>query len=310
MALKANRIFLFILKLTVSFALLYIVLSRTGTERILSILKGLNLLAFISAVFLYLFAQFISTIRWKLLLKGERVSIKRLFSLYMIGSFFNIFLPGIIGGDAVKGIYLYQATGKGGLTLASIFMDRYLGFVVLMVISIIAFPFGYKYLQGTDAVWLLPLVVVCFIGVSLLIFGLRLGRRIKILSDFYGYFHTYRNQKKILINTLALSVIVQVSGIAAVYILAIGIGQHIPLFTFMLFLPLIILFSTLPISVSGIGVREGAFIIFFGLVGVDPDVATAISLAWFISITAGSLWGLFEYIRYKKYQIVEDRLDT
>ncbi|MBI5187538.1 MAG: UPF0104 family protein, partial [Nitrospirae bacterium] len=47
-------------------------------------------------------------------------------------------------------------------------------------------------------------------------------------------------------------------------------------------------------------VREGAFVLLFGFIGVKPEVATAISLSWFISIATGSLLGLVEYIRHKK----------
>jgi len=97
-----------------------------------------------------------------------------------------------------------------------------------------------------------------------------------------------------------LSAVVQLSGIAAVSILADGLGQHIPFLAFLIFIPLIVLFSMLPISISGLGIREGAFVLFFGLIGVKPELATAISLAWFITITTAGIWGLIEYIRYKK----------
>lgn len=299
MALKVNKIFLFTIKLAISSALLYIVLSKTGLEQVFSTLKGMSLSAFISAIFLYLFAQLISTLRWRLLLPGV-LGIRKLFSLYMIGSFFNTLLPGVIGGDAVKGFYLYQATGKGSLTLASIFMDRYLGFAMLMAICTIAFPFGYKYLQGSRIEWLLPISALSFIIASLLIFGLRLGKRIKLLSGFYDYFHAYQKQKEVIIKALFFSVLVHLSGISAVYMLALGIGQHIPFLACLVFLPLIIMFTAIPISISGLGVREGAFVLFFGLIGIKPEVATAISLSWFITATAGSLLGLIEYIKYKK----------
>jgi hypothetical protein len=299
LALKIKKISLLIIKLAVSSVFLYIVLSKTGLEQVFSVLKGMSLLAFIPAIFLYMLAQLVSTLRWKLLLPGM-LGIRKLFSLYMIGSFFNTILPGIIGGDAVKGFYLYQATGRGSLTLASIFMDRYIGFVALLAICTIAFPFGYKYLQGSHIEWLLPVIVLSFIIASLLIFGLRLGKRIKILSGFYDYFHAYRNQKEIIGKAVFLSVLIQFSGIFAVYILALGIGQHIPFLACLIFLPLIILFTTLPISISGLGIREGTFVLFFGLIGIKPEVATAISLSWFISTTAGSLLGLIEYIKYKK----------
>ena len=67
------------------------------------------------------------------------------------------------------------------------------------------------------------------------------------------------------------------------------------------------IFSMLPISISGLGVREGAFVLFFGLIGIKPEVATAISLSWFMTISAAGIIGLIEYIRYKKEITVIDK---
>ncbi len=77
----------------------------------------------------------------------------------------------------VKGFYLYQTTGKGTLTFASIFMDRYLGFVVLIVLCLIAYPFGYPYLKGSNLEWIPPFIVISFTLASLVIFSLRIGKR-------------------------------------------------------------------------------------------------------------------------------------
>jgi uncharacterized membrane protein YbhN (UPF0104 family) len=60
------------------------------------------------------------------------------------------------------------------------------------------------------------------------------------------------------------------------------------------------MFTALPISISGIGIREGAFVLFFGLIGISPGVATAISLSWFLTVVAGNLLGFVEYVRYKR----------
>lgn len=263
----------------------------------------MNLIVFIFAIFLYIGAQFFSTLRLRLLLP-EVLGLRKLFSLYMIGAFFNTLLPGIIGGDAVKAFYLYQATGKSSLTIASVFMDRYLGFTMLMAICIIAFPFGYNYLLGSRIEWLLPLVVLSFIIASLLIFGLRLGKSIKIVSGFYDYFHAYRHQKSVIGKALLISAIVQLLNIFAVYILALGLGVHISFVVCLIFLPLIILFTMLPISISGLGVRESAFVVLFGFIGTKPEIATALSLSWFLSSAIGSLLGLFEYVRYKKERLI------
>ncbi len=302
MALKVNKILFFIFKLVVSSILLYIVLSKTGLEQVFLILKNINLFTFISAIILYIFAQFLSAVRWKLLLP-KIFKLKKLFSLYMIGAFFNTLLPGIIGGDAVKAFYLYQATGQSNLTLSSIFMDRYIGFAVLIAMGAFAYPFGYRYIKNSEITFLLPITFLLFVALSYIIFGLHLGRKTRMLSDFYDYFHSYLNNKKVIVKTVLLSIFIQFAGILAVYCLAIGIGLHIPFVIYMIFIPLIILFTTLPISISGLGVREGSFVLFFGLLGIKPETATAISILWFTTITAGSLIGIVEYIKYKKEKI-------
>lgn len=299
MALKANKILLIALKLAISSSLLYLVLTKTGIEEVFLTLKSVSILSFIAAVALYIVAQMTSTIRWKLLLP-EGIGIRRVFSLYMIGAFFNTLLPGVIGGDAVKGFYLYQLTGKGSMSLASVFMDRYIGFIGLIIICSLSFPFGFKYFSGSHLEWILPFVIVSFIIASFLIFGLRLGRQIRLLSEFYAYFHAYRNQTRIILQALGLSIILQLMGIFTVYVLALGMGQDIPFLVFLIFLPLIILFTMIPVSISGLGVRESAFVLFFGLVGMKPEVSTALSLLWFLTVTTASLIGLIEYLKYKK----------
>ncbi|MGB9715739.1 MAG: lysylphosphatidylglycerol synthase transmembrane domain-containing protein [Thermodesulfovibrionales bacterium] len=298
MALKTNRLLLLLLKLTVSSILLYIVLSKTGPDLVYSTLKTMNPSAFISAIILYLFAQFVSTLRWKLLIP-EKINIKRLFSIYLIGSFFNNLLPGLIGGDAVKGFYLYKKIGRGSLTFASIFMDRYIGFFTLLMICLFAYPFGYPYIKDSPLIWTFPIILLIFTIASLLFFGLRLGSGLTVLSEFYNYFHSYKDKKGLIIKAILLSLIIQISGILSVYILASGLGKHIPFLACLIFLPLIIMFTAVPISISGIGVREGAFVLFFGLIGIKPDVATAISLSWFLTGVTVNLIGLVEYLRYR-----------
>ncbi|MCX5718028.1 MAG: lysylphosphatidylglycerol synthase transmembrane domain-containing protein [Nitrospirae bacterium] len=298
MARKLNKIRFFILKLVVSSSLLYFVLSNTGVEKVFAIIRTINPFAFTGAIFIYIASLYVSSIRWRLLLPEEFKG-KRLFSFYLIGSFFNTFLPGIVGGDAVKTYYLYKETNKGSLSFASVFMDRYMGFISLMTIALISFAAGFKYVKGSLIEWLLPTIVLSFLIGSFAIFRLRLGKGIKALSEFYGYFNEYSHQKMVIMKTLMLSFTIQVLSILSMYIIALGLGQHIYLSYFFIFFPIIVTISTLPISISGIGLREGAFVLLFGMAGVKPEMATAMSFAWFLSIASGGLVGLFEYLRLK-----------
>ena len=92
-------------KAAVSSALLMYLLSKVGGTAVIENAILLSPLHFGAAVALYLLATYLSSVRWKLLIP-QPVGTKRLFSMYIVGSFFNVCLPGLIGGDAVKAYYL------------------------------------------------------------------------------------------------------------------------------------------------------------------------------------------------------------
>ncbi|MEW6739466.1 MAG: lysylphosphatidylglycerol synthase transmembrane domain-containing protein [Nitrospirota bacterium] len=295
-------------KLSVSTVLFYFLLSRIGIQTIINNIRMLSPETFIAAVGMYIAATYLSSRRWNLLIPQD-VETKRLFPLYMMGSFFNAYMPGIIGGDAVKAYYLSKVlkednsthTSQSSLSIAiaSVFMDRYIGFSALLSISIIAFPFGFNYLEGTHVKWLMPMVLVAFISGSIIVFKFRLGERVKFLFRIYEYFQIYSRKKGVLFKAFLYSVVIQISGIIAIYILSKGISLNISFLSLLIFVPIIILISFIPVSISGIGLREGAFVIFLGTIGVPSDLAMTLSILWFLSVVVASLWGLFEYLRFK-----------
>ncbi len=299
MVQKAKKLLFFILKLVISSGMLYYVLSKTGAEKVFQIIKTINPGAFIAAVLIYLTSVYIAAIRWRLLLP-RKFNTKRLFSFALIGSFFNTFLPGIIGGDAVKTYYLYKEINSGSMSLSSVFMDRYIGFLSLMFIALCSFIFGFNYLSGTFIEWLLPAIISGFIIASVVLFCFRPGKKIRILSNFYDYFDEYKNQYPLIAKTFFLSIIIQTMSLFSMYVIALGIGQQASIIYYFIFFPIITTVSTVPISISGLGVREGAFVLLFGIIGMSSEMATAMSLAWFISTACGGLAGLFEYLRIKK----------
>lgn len=300
MKTRAKKLAFFALKLSVSGTLLYVVLERAGISEVASLLGNISPYIFASAVLIYLSALFVASIRWSLLLP-RKFSLKRLYPLYLLGSFFNTFLPGLVGGDAVKIYYLYRETGDGSQALSSVFMDRYIGFASMMSLGLMAFPFGFSYMKGTWIVWILPAIITAFIAASFIIFGLRVGKRFKVLHSLYEYFHEYRKKYPIIAKAFVLSLILQVSIICAIYILSLGLGLDVPFVTLLIFIPIITTVSTIPISLAGIGLREAASVVLFGSIGFSADAATAISFAWFLTMATGGLTGLYEYLREKDY---------
>ena len=313
-----KQVAVLIAKLSVSVILFYVLISKIGGATILYNIRLLHPLVFFAAVGFYIISAYVSTILWKLLVPHESKT-SRLFSIYMIGSFFNTYMPGIIGGDAVKAYYLNKelhatvSTLKAdeqevvppspAVAIASVFMDRYIGLSALLALGILAFPFGIGYLERASVhwpvIWFVPAATAVFIASSLLIFKFRVGVRLKFLFNTYQYIQFYRSRKNILGRCFIYSIIIQLLSILAVYILAKGISLDISFLSLLIFVPIIVLVSFLPISISGIGLREGAFIFLLGSTGVPAEKSMTLSIIWFLSVFVAGGWGLFEYLRFK-----------
>lgn len=312
---KKNKGIFIIVKILVSFGVLALLFKNTDTELFIETITSINPSFFVLAILVFISSQMISTIRWSLLLKcgGIKLPYLRLLALYFIGMFFNNFLPTAIGGDAVKGYYLYKTTGKGGTSIASIFVDRYIGFASLVLLAFIAFFLGYSYLKGTILVWLVLSFVFLFFAASLFLWvdklhswALLVLNKIKILKInekvdiFYMALMNYKKHPRILAIGFGISLVLQTLNILTFYVISIGLGFTIPLVFFFLFIPLALTVSMMPISLAGLGLREGAFVFLFAKVGVSSATALSLSLTWFIVVVISSLFGCVEYLRMGK----------
>jgi hypothetical protein len=233
--------------------------------------------------------------------------------MYIIGSFFNTCLPGIIGGDAIKAYYLNSelkrhspeaevpsGVGNSAISVASVFMDRYIGLAALLCIGMAVFPAGFRILSKTPAAWAMPLMFGGFLIASILLFRFRLGERLRFLVGVHDYFSYFFTKRRVLVKAFLYSLAIQLAGVSSVCILARGMALDITFLSLLIFLPLIILIAMIPVSISGIGIREGAFVFFLGTIGVPPDKAMTLSILWFLSVVVSGLWGLAEYLRFKK----------
>ena len=296
---EAKKFVVVLLKICISGGLLFTVLSKTGIRKVTATLEGINLQFLIAASLIYIVTIFLSSVRWRFLLSKD-YELRKLFSFYMIGSFFNNILPGIIGGDAIKAYYLYRDSGKSGPAIASVFLDRYIGFSALMALGLMAYPFGFRYFRNSYIEWALPVIVTLFILASFLIVVLRIGKRFQIVSGLYDYIALFRSRRSVLAKTFSISIVIQILNILAVSLVSTGLEIAIPLLPLFIFVPIIATLATAPVSISGLGVREASFVLLFGFLGISPVQATAISFGWFLSVVVGSLPGFFEYLRYKK----------
>lgn len=274
------------------------VFKKAGLQNIMANLRSMDLRFFLLSSLIYVGIVYLAALRWSLLLEGKH-PVKKLFSLCLIGSFFNNLLPGAIGGDAVKAYYLFRETNRGE-SIASVFMDRYVGYLALLSIGLVSGIFAFHDLESVRMQWISTLLFVSFLAGSLVVFGMRFGRRFAAVSDFYDYFHKMIRNRGKMSRCFLLSLLIQACSIFSIYLISRGMGQRPPFAALFVFVPIIITVMMIPISISGLGLRESAFVVLFGLSGIPPEASTSISFLWFLSIASASLLGAVEYVRYRR----------
>ncbi|MEO5356361.1 MAG: flippase-like domain-containing protein [Nitrospirae bacterium YQR-1] len=306
---KTKKILLVLLKVLISGGLLWYLLKKAGLREVAVLFKNINVLYYFLACLLSLLPTLIASFRWKLFL-GEEISVKLLFALYMIGLFFNILLPGTTGGDAVRLYYVYKRIKDGVKSAGSIFIDRYMGFTTIVILGFAAFLIGFNKLKDTVIVFFIPVAVISFFVGSAVVFGFKLGNRFSFVNRLHEYFSLYISKKKILVKSFLISLGAQFVCIYVIYLICLSLNVNVSFANLIIFVPIIIVITAVPISISGIGLREGAFIYLFKIIGVPHDEAIAVSFAYFISVIISSLPGLFFYLTFKARVKEEEAYST
>ncbi len=299
------------LKVAVSATLLYVLFSAIEFDDFMGVVKDLDPLVFVSMILFFTAIQCLSTFRWSIVLKKDfDIRYPKLLSIYLIGMFFNNFLPTLVGGDVIKAFYLYRAKGKGDVAAASILIDRYSGYSALMVITLASLVPGYLLIKGTGLAGFFFLLLGGYVAASCFIWieplhgwlvrhltGTRMLRLNRIVETFYTALMSYKSHRGILFKIFLCSLVIQGAVIVVYIVLARSMGIGVPAGYFFLFVPLATTVSMVPITLSGLGIREGAFVFLFAHAGATTEEALGLSLVWFAVVVSTSLLGGIEYIR-------------
>lgn len=291
-----------ILRVAISLIVLAIVIVNVGAQNLLDALRAIDLRWFVIAALIHLLGIVIRTWRWSLLIAalGKPIAFGRLFYLYMAGTFFNTFLPTGIGGDVVKIIELSPERG-GAHAFSTVLADRLTGILGSSLIALTVAVLDPADVPP-DVRWGVIAISAAVLLASVLLTQRRLLDRVLTRLPFWSklpkkLIKVYEALTAYSIGSIARSTLISLpftlTLIGTQYALALGLGVNAPIRYFALFIPMVALIQLLPISFNGLGVREGAFQVLFGTVGVAEAQAVAMSLMYYIvRVVIGLLGGL------------------
>jgi uncharacterized protein (TIRG00374 family) len=289
-----------LLKLLVSLALLAWILNRVGWRETVRTLSTAHIPYLLAALALYLVSIVGRAFRWRLLVDalGMHLSLVRLTHLYFVGGFFSTFLPTEVGGDVVRVYEVMQESDSPAAAVGTVLLDRATGLLALFLLALCALAFSYSLVGGQIAAAIVLLTVSSWGGALLLMqrsllerLGLlRLVRRLGSVEEVYESIHACG--LKAIAEALAVSLVLNALLIAMNYLVARALGVTISLWYFVLFVPIISAVLMLPVSMSGVGVREGAYVYLFSQAGVTTAQALTMSLLIYsVRLVAGLVGG-------------------
>jgi uncharacterized protein (TIRG00374 family) len=280
----------------VAFGLLF-VLFKPG--EILAGLKQADLFyVWVSFALLFL-VTVIRTHRWKKVLDDIGLSARfgQLLEMSLISNYFNTLLPGSMGGDVYRVYDLARVSSKKLRPLATVIIERLTGILSLISVCIVAIVLYREMLPYPS--WALLLFSGGILAVSLGgLIGIgwveRIYERLKgflparfaaklpeeKIRAVFGVIRDLRGNRIVFLRSYLNGFVLQIVVLLTYWTASLALGRDIPLVLFFVFFPLIEFVSLVPLTVNGIGVKEGLLVYFMKYAGVPPSYSMSLSILY------------------------------
>jgi len=272
---------------------------------------------------------YISTNRWKLFLLqiGVREKLLNLAKINFKSMFIGITLPSSQGCDVFRVLFIEKAhpeyRGKVGST---VLVERIFGFVLL---ALWAFLFSMFLPESANKSAIVLIASICFFAIVLCVFlitraffnkwllVIKAKIKIKMLDSVISYIIVFQKTlsvfpyKKVFFSSVVWIIAYQLSIVFVVYFIFKAYGINIPFVQHLALYPIISILSLIPVSISGLGIREGFFVYFYSSFGVPADIAVSVSLMNFciMSLTpafVGAVLYIIDALKSKTKAIHEE----
>ncbi len=290
------------LKIALSGALIWYFIGKSDLGAVMESLRQVDAATVVAVLAMFLAQIVLVAWRWGALMRlvgvGKGFSFHEIVRTVWSANFFNTTLVSSVGGDAFRLWTIVRAGNPLGKSVNSIFLDRLTALMALMILIAISLPYVMELIADEAAFLSYTLLIAAFLaGFAALFHADRLPRQIQHWQLVRGLANLAADTRRLslhmdnLLPVAALSLLVHILNIFVVYVLARGLEIGISFLDCFFLVPPVILAMTLPISIAGWGVREGAMIVSLGLIGVSQESALVLSILFGLGITLAALPG-------------------
>ena len=270
------------LKFVFSALLVYLVFTKVNIQEVWLIIKMVDPFLLTVSLILFVISKLFAAFRLNLYFHelSLPISHKSNLELYLLGMFYNLFLPGGIGGDAYKGYVIKKTFDVKTKSVVSVLLlDRLSGLCFICVYVCLLFLFLEHPLLMAYQILSLPLLAL-----GLLVFWFINKKYFPSVFSVYW-------------KSLGYSAIVQLTQLMSVWllILAMGVESNILSYLFVFLVSSIV--AVLPLTIGGIGSREVTFYYFSLWLGLDQDISITLSMMFFLISAFTSLWGIIYHFK-------------
>lgn len=283
-----KRFFPFFLKASISIGLLIYLFALVDFAAITEVLFRTDLFYIILLFCVSITGLVLSAYKWQalLMIDGVRISVLDLTRYYLIGIYFNNFLPTSIGGDGVRAFMVAKHNGKLMSAVTSVFAERLSGLIALVLLGIIGFLLN-------PGIFHIKVAYLVFAGMLVSLFFLLalINNHLRVLIckwlpvrlqnhivDFGRALAGYIADRKTVWTVVWTSILFQFLTIAVYYLAARSFGLYISFLDLMVVVPLVTILTLIPFSLNGLGIREGGFVFFLSRLGIAKYEALSLSL--------------------------------
>ena len=315
----SRRWLVYSLKATVTVMLIWLVLRGVEVGEAVHHLRNLSVSTLVVVMVLLVLQGMLGAWRWTFTIKvfGSALPYLMALRLFFEGLFFNQALPSTIGGDSVR---MYRCTQAGvpvSAAVNGVLLDRLGGLSGLLILVLINQPAAWQLV--TEFAPRITFIAVLAVGtgaiVGLLLLAslpnsVRRWRYVSLAIELSVGARRMCRSPKLILPVLSLSLAVQVITVLVVYILARDLELSVTFWDCMVLIPLVFLAATIPVSIAGWGVREGAMVAALGLLGVSTSGAIAVSVLVGIGLFAiGLIGGTTWLVQGRNRSISLDEVD-